>query len=812
MKTMKKFYFLLGATLSLFALASCQKEVDVTVPDTDVVKHVPFELNADFPQTRTTIDAETWEMDWENGDILYAVTEDEKWGAPYIDKDNTNIETIAEFTYTGSKFVTENEIEDGQHVFHFLYTANESQKTYHRGAATSFSLASSQNEDVSNPTASLKVNDVLAGKVTATTPTTFANVSMEHVFTLMKVTLKNKTGEAITVNKFEIEVAGANIAGIFNVKFDKDVPYVDLKQSGKDNIAVEIANGTIAADGELPVYFVMAPLSNYSGHITFSATDSEGAVYTRTNEVSGVTFNAGEYNTASFSLKPAEKPIYSTSFDYTLVGDYQSATPVSGSDGEGTITSWEIVYGNWNGNNCAQMRVYSSGKFGYLYNTFDCSGVTHITYSAKVNNTDLKLNTYYSTDKGASWTKVDDAKELTTSIAEYSFAVSETGEYGRVRIKFEVTGTKPSSGNYQLTIDDVKIWGNGAVLEDAVISAESITDVPVVGVENATASYTVNFTDDVKVSSVTGCVTEATASNGTITYTVSPNYTTSAKTGTIVLASESDPATTKTINVSQNASSGLAVSETTVTIPVDAQSATFTLTTVDFGWNSTVTPAEGMNITINPTSGDASENAQTVTVTSTTDATESVQDLGTILIYRNGNTSDSSKKTITIRKAATQASGTKTYTMTLDNHASGNNNVHWLSSTTSLVWDEITWIPTITWKNSVAFGTTKNYATVGTKANPATSIDISTTGFAGKKIKSVTVECNCSSNVGPTLTIKAGSTEMLSEAALTKTTFTRMTTTVQDVILGSTDKLTILFDSSVDAGISIKEISVIYYE
>ena len=162
---MKKYSIILGVAFSLFALASCQKEVDVNIPDTDVVKHVPFELSADISKTRTTIDPETWEMDWENGDILYAVTEDEEWGAAY--KDDNPGETIADFTYSGGKFSTQKTITDGEHVFHFLYTANESQRSYHRGAATSFSLASTQSEDASNPTVALKMNDVLAGKVTA---------------------------------------------------------------------------------------------------------------------------------------------------------------------------------------------------------------------------------------------------------------------------------------------------------------------------------------------------------------------------------------------------------------------------------------------------------------------------------------------------------------------------------------------------------------------------------------------------------------------------------------------------------------------
>lgn len=304
---MKKHIVFFSAFLGLFAFASCEKEVNTPEQESNTIrKSIPFEVVAKTPDTKTTVDAETWEMDWEDGDVLYAVTTDEEWGAAYVSSEETNLETIAEFTYSGSKFSTTDEISDGEHTFNFLYTANGSQKTYHRGKSTSFSLLSAQNEDAEAPTAALKMNDVLAGQVKATTPTTFVNVSMKHLFTLMKVTLKNKTGEELTVNKFEISAEDAILAGIFNVTFG-ETPSISLKQSGKSSIAVEITNGTIAAGGELPVYFVMAPLKDYSGNITFRVTDSEENTYTKTNAVSALSFTAGSYNTASYSLKGTDE-------------------------------------------------------------------------------------------------------------------------------------------------------------------------------------------------------------------------------------------------------------------------------------------------------------------------------------------------------------------------------------------------------------------------------------------------------------------------------------------------------------------------
>lgn len=325
MKTMKKISILLGATLGLFALASCQKEVDIQTPEKNANKHIPFALNAEIAETRTTVDAETWEMAWEEGDVIYAVTTDGLWGLPY-NQDNDGA-SIANFTYSDGSFTTDLEIDDGEHTFNFLYTANASQRSYHRSASTTFNLAASQEEDATSPTAALKLNDVLAGQFTATTPTTFVNVPMDHLFTLMKVTLKNKTGNAIVVNKFDISAAGATLAGIFTVTFG-NTPSIAIKSGAQDHISVDITNGEIAANGELPVYFVMAPLSNYSGAITLTAEDEEGVVYTKTNTVSGVSFEAGKYNTASFSLKATP----------SMFLDPETLEPFSKDGGSQTIT------------------------------------------------------------------------------------------------------------------------------------------------------------------------------------------------------------------------------------------------------------------------------------------------------------------------------------------------------------------------------------------------------------------------------------------------------------------------------------------
>lgn len=345
MKTMKKYSILLSATLAILALASCQKEQEIVneeTPNVEVIDNtltsVPFVLRADIPsvnpeepsdpETKTTLNTSTWAVDWESSDIIYAVTTDKAWGQDYAD--DKSGDTIAEFAYDSEKgtFSTNMAIADGSHTFNFLYTAGQ-QKSFHRGASTTFSLAGTQTFDASAPTASLKLYDALAAQVTATTPTTFADVDMSHLFTLMKVTLKNKTGASVNISKFEIEIPGENLYGIFDVTFGT-TPSAAYNRNGGDKITVNISNGTVASASNLDVYFVMGAVSGYTGEVTFTVTDSADNTYTKTNTITapGVTFAAGTYNTANYSLKTMDPPTV-TSWVETAIGSLSAGDIVA---------------------------------------------------------------------------------------------------------------------------------------------------------------------------------------------------------------------------------------------------------------------------------------------------------------------------------------------------------------------------------------------------------------------------------------------------------------------------------------------------
>ena len=161
---------------------------------------------------------------------------------------------------------------------------------------------------------------------------------------------------------------------------------------------------------------------------------------------------------------------------------------------------------------------------------------------------------------------------------------------------------------------------------------------------------------------------------------------------------------------------------------------------------------------------------------------------------------------------ATKAAGeSTTYTMTIDSSNSGNNDVHWTgSSTASLTYDSVTWSTSVVGTSS--FTNSKTYAQVGSKNNPATKVELSTTAFAGKVIESVSFTGYCMSNDGPRLTVTAGSTKMIDSVALVKTTSTKHTSNCDPVTLGASDAVTFTVNSSAKAAICISAISVTYSE
>ena len=301
MKMKKVFLFALATAVMSFA--GCQ-EKEQEAPVNPNEGGSTFEFVADIAQTKTTLDVENgYKVDWEEGDLVYMVTSDGTWGKPY--NDDKYAATIAEFKYADGKFTSDATIAAAEYTFKGMYAA-ASQKPYHRGASSTHKLEATQTQDCANPTAHIKANDALVGTFTATVPMEeMAKMNMSHLYTLMQVNVKNATGAAVEVTRFEMTAEGADLAGIFNVTAF-DTPALTTKQDATSTITVNLTGGSVEKDASLPVYFVMAPLSDYAGDVTFKVTDSEGKTYTKTVKMNGISFEAGMYNTTPYTIKAAD--------------------------------------------------------------------------------------------------------------------------------------------------------------------------------------------------------------------------------------------------------------------------------------------------------------------------------------------------------------------------------------------------------------------------------------------------------------------------------------------------------------------------
>lgn len=317
---MKKFTLFMSMAAAMISFAGCQKN-EIEGAENTISGGTTFELVADIAQTKTTLNG--LEVNWEEGDKIYMVTSDGTWGKAYAD-DNSGA-TIADFTYSDGKFTTPATIADGTYTFKAIY-ASASQRSYHRGDATSHKLDAVQNQNCTDPTAHIKLNDALVGTFQATLPATeTARISMSHLYTMMQVNVTNNTGDAIQVTEFKMTAAGADLAGVFNVD-GFDTPAISTKSGASSSITVKVTGGNVADEAALPVYFVMAPLKNWSGDVTFQVKDASGKTYTKTVAKTDLTFEAGKYNTTAYSIAEADKVAPNVSWDLTAKNAYASAS------------------------------------------------------------------------------------------------------------------------------------------------------------------------------------------------------------------------------------------------------------------------------------------------------------------------------------------------------------------------------------------------------------------------------------------------------------------------------------------------------
>ena len=635
MKMKKVFLFALATAVMSFA--GCQ-EKEQEAPVNPNEGGSTFEFVADIAQTKTTLDVENgYKVDWEEGDLVYMVTSDGTWGKPY--NDDKYAATIAEFKYADGKFTSDATIAAAEYTFKGMYAA-ASQKPYHRGASSTHKLEATQTQDCANPTAHIKANDALVGTFTATVPMEeMAKMNMSHLYTLMQVNVKNATGAAVEVTRFEMTAEGADLAGIFNVTAF-DTPALTTKQDATSTITVNLTGGSVEKDASLPVYFVMAPLSDYAGDVTFKVTDSEGKTYTKTVKMNGISFEAGMYNTTPYTIKAADvvepepEGVKTATISFASTAQrtsYSTSQQVWENDG--------VVFINDKGSSTNNVGNYSNPARFYKSSNISITAPGNITKVEFNSSTGEYLTNLQNSLTGSSTNGNSVVMELDGS----SNSVTYTLSGGQARLN-------------SLTVT--------YVLADPTapsITAGNVTGVSARGVEAAELTYEIANLEysDLTVTCDGTVVTSASkGEDGVINYVVSVNSTTSARDGSITI---SNGTLVKEVKVSQLAPK-FTVSRNDVELGATKDSKTTVTVTSDFDWTLS---SEGTGYTVTPDSYTWDEDGkETVAIQATASRTEEgVAELGTITLV---NSTTGQKLTIKVTQATSYVSAeSETVTMNI---------------------------------------------------------------------------------------------------------------------------------------------------
>lgn len=621
------------------ALFSCSKEAELETPNdnntnketVEVNEGTPFELIAGALDTKTTNDGVSTK--WESTDKINVF---------YAEASQTSYTNAGQFTSTGTgssvAFTgTVGELNDYNDWFAFYpykssITTPNNTSTYYITCGGGQTWGSSATATAHLCGEKFPVCGRAMNVAKATKPT----IEMYPAMSVVKVHVTNNSGAALTVNSVTFTTADYAINGSFYIAFNGAAPVFTEKSGsvGKSSTLTVQGGRTIAALGTEDFYIGVVPFTAASGKKLTVTVNGYSKELTLSSEA---VFAPGKVKTLNFN--------------YNEIASVATLPfSIDGSGGSSAYSSTDGLSASGLGTD------YSSVTHGVYITKFDTDGDYFQVY---FNEAAAKATIGVKMIGGSSASSFDvkgSADGVTFTQIE-NLAIS--GAQNSIQTLETIQDIDPSYRYLRFVFNKGSNVGVGPVSitkpsTTPAIIASNVTGISVTGTAT-TLSYTIkNFSgsDDVEVSGFDGVVESASVtSSGTVTYTVSPNYGTGTANGSITLHSDAE-GIDKVITISQDGETFATTATATITLGKDAMSTSFTITTASFAWASTVTPGDGKNLTIDPTSGYENASAQTITINTTTAATASEQTLGTIVLYRNGNASDTQKKTITIKKAA----------------------------------------------------------------------------------------------------------------------------------------------------------------
>ena len=640
-KTIFAFGMMLAATLSL---TNCSKEMDA--PQEVSKDGVPFELFADVAQTKTAITG--WATRWVQDDkinLFHAAA----GTTAYVDDGQFSVDatdlTVGRFTGT---IAPENLPVSGKYDWYAIYPYSSYIKspanTGSNPGRVTIGKASNQAQVQTGNDATNHLSGSafpLYGVATDVDFDASPSITLNNIVSVVEVKVTNKNDAPLVVNSVSFTAPeGTTIVGQYEISYAANpMTFTDYSTNTSSVANLTVNNGAaIAKDAYASFYIGIKPFTATTGQVLKLSVNGYEKSVTLTKDF---TFASGKIKTLAFDYD--QDPQGSTTFVFNTDAGIAELSIAKPSSGAGTNLTGPYTKNNvsvsfdkstatnnprvWNSNGSLDLRIYNHNIITFQapagYN------ITKIEFDSNGSYT-AASGTY----SGKTWTGSASEVVLTKG--------SSTHNINTIQVTCSQQQTVPTITDAVVTGADVH--GGTGLTKDIVLSyfdaAPSLTATPDGSVVTAAS------------------VDNVTASGATVTYTLAPNYSSTAAVGTITVSDGAGHEGVITVN--QDAAV-FTVSRTSIELNANAgATANFTVNS-DFDWTIDDSSLNGFTVTPNSFTY-AGNRSQTVTITATgNNATASPVNLDVFCITRTADSKNSEVITVS-QKSAKLATPTLTIT------------------------------------------------------------------------------------------------------------------------------------------------------
>lgn len=483
------------------------------------------------------------------------------------------------------------------------------------------------------------------------------SISMNHLTSVIKVSVTNNSGEDLTVSSVSF-TGTEDIVGTYFISFAASP--VAYKSSGNAYVSstasLTVSNGEALANGSsADFYIALKPFTAKTGSTLKLAVNGYEKTLTLKNDI---TFTAGHIKPLNFNYD--EKVLDCVTLPWSI-------------DGTGGSSIWKNTIGlsqkglgnDYTNTNKPYLTRFDTDK-DYVQIKYD-SPAAKVKFGVKMFGTSASTMTVQGSADGTAFSDVEAFTIPKTQNKTYSFTTSKSidASYRYIRLSF-TKGGNVGLGAVEITKEST----------DPVIFADNIIGVSARGLENQTLVYSISNEVDGAVLSVTGDneVVTAIDIDGVVTYDVAANKTASDREGTITLTYAKDGVTLteKTVKVQQLAPV-FKVSRASVEIDATKGAQTTITVTSDFDWMADASTSARFSFSPN-TYAWQEGGKETVTITASADnSSESgTATLGTIT-FSNIETKEEIIVTVAQKSSYVAPTTGKTVTKKISDIVSENN-------------------------------------------------------------------------------------------------------------------------------------------